>query len=174
VFSRDGWQATTREIARVARVNEVTLFRQFETKERLLAEVARKLVSRQIEALESVDLHDFNLERDLYRIAEAYDRSTSEHAGFVRMLLSRAAEPDLTVQITREVVRPLRERFIQYLEEARRRGLVRDIDLPQAVDAFTGMVFTGALRRSIRRQDYNRQTYLRTCVDLFLRGIASR
>ena len=37
VFSRDGFQgATTREIARQAAVNEVTLFRHFRTREELL------------------------------------------------------------------------------------------------------------------------------------------
>ncbi len=40
VFSREGLQgATTRVIAREAGVSEVTLFRLFENKERLLAEV---------------------------------------------------------------------------------------------------------------------------------------
>src|ERR1700738_5336377 len=37
IFSRDGFQgATTREIARQAGVNEVTLFRHFRTREELL------------------------------------------------------------------------------------------------------------------------------------------
>src|SRR5258708_13378774 len=39
VFSRDGFQgATTREIAREAQVNEVTLFRHFRTRDDLLRE----------------------------------------------------------------------------------------------------------------------------------------
>ncbi|MEH1840380.1 MAG: helix-turn-helix domain-containing protein [Nostoc sp.] len=43
--------ATTREIARVAAVNEVTLFRHFQTKEQLLAAVITEAIALQIEAL---------------------------------------------------------------------------------------------------------------------------
>jgi AcrR family transcriptional regulator len=42
VFSRDGFQgATTREIAREAGVNEVTIFRHFRTREELLHSTTR-------------------------------------------------------------------------------------------------------------------------------------
>jgi AcrR family transcriptional regulator len=173
VFSREGWGATTREIARVAGVNEVTLFRQFTTKERLLAEVTRELVRQQSESLDRIDLNDFDLGRDLTTIAEAYDRSTSKHVGFIRTMMAQPVDPKLTEQITREIVRPLREKFLVYLEEARKRGLIRaEVDLSAAVDAFTGMVFAGALRRSIRRQGYSREAYLNVCVEVFLRGLA--
>ena len=43
VFSREGMNATTREIARVAEVNEATLFRQFETKGQLLIAVTKEV-----------------------------------------------------------------------------------------------------------------------------------
>ena len=48
VFARDGLQgATTRAIAKEARVNEVTLFRHFQNKDRLLAEVMQSVVFQQ-------------------------------------------------------------------------------------------------------------------------------
>ena len=51
VFSRDGLGGTTREIARVAGVNEATLFRQFESKDHLLTAVTREVVRLEAEAL---------------------------------------------------------------------------------------------------------------------------
>ncbi len=172
MFSREGLGATTREIAREAGVNEVTLFRQFETKERLLTEVTREICRLQSEALDRVDLVNFDLRRDLASIAEAYDRSTTKHMGFIRTMIARPASPELSDQIMRDIVEPLRARFLAYLEEARGRGLVRDLDLLPAVDAFTGMLFAGALRRHMHRQRYGRDAYVAVCVDVFLSGIS--
>ena len=46
VFSIEGYVgATTREIARVAAVNEVTLFRHFQSKEQLLSAVAQHITA---------------------------------------------------------------------------------------------------------------------------------
>src|SRR5271156_951372 len=47
IFARDGVSgATTREIARVAKVNEVTLFRHFKNKEELLRQVILQCSNR--------------------------------------------------------------------------------------------------------------------------------
>jgi AcrR family transcriptional regulator len=171
VFSREGMNATTREIARVAEVNEATLFRQFETKGQLLIAVTKEVKRLQAEALARIDFDDFDLRRDLTHLAEAYEKTTVKHLQFIRTMMSQATEPALTEQIMREVIEPMRARFIAYLAEGQRRGLVRDLDLASAVDAFTGMVFSGALRCSIYRTGYSRKTYRETCIDLFVAGI---
>ncbi len=171
LFSREGIQASTREIARVAGVNEATLFRQFESKEQLLIAVTKEVKRLQAEALARIDFEDFDLRRDLTHVAEAYEKTTIKHLAFTRAMISRPADPALTEQIMREVIDPMRARFIAYLAEGQRRGLVGDVDLTAAVDAFTGMVFSGALRCAIYRTGYSRKTYRETCIDLFLKGI---
>jgi len=171
VFSRDGLAATTREIARVAGVNETTLFRQFETKEQLLAAATREMMSAHVEALDKVDLEDFDLRRDLMRVAHAFDHSITKHERFIRTMMGQTVDPGLREQIMREVVEPLRSRFIAWLAEGQRRNLVRDLDLAPAVDVFTATIFTGALRRSVCHIRYSREHYIETCVDIFLAGI---
>ena len=172
VFSRDGLGATTREIARVAGVNEATLFRQFESKAHLLTAVTAEVLRLEADALARVDFEDFDLRRDLTRVAEAYFQAISEHDSFIRTLMARPADPKLSERIVLEVAQPLRRRFIDYLAEAQRRGLIRkNADLGSSVDAFTGMLFAGALRRSFYDPGYSRKTYLDVCVDLFLRGV---
>jgi len=54
MFSSRGMAATTREIADEAGVNEVTLFRLFESKDRLLAAVVAEVVRAGCEVLGSV------------------------------------------------------------------------------------------------------------------------
>jgi AcrR family transcriptional regulator len=56
MFSRRGVAATAREIADEAGVNEVTLFRLFESKDQLLAAVVLEVVRAESEALDRVDL----------------------------------------------------------------------------------------------------------------------
>jgi AcrR family transcriptional regulator len=171
VFSRHGLAATTKEIAQEAGVNEVTLFRQFENKQNLIAAVTLEMLRHQAESLARIDLENPDLRRDLTRIAKAYDRSVSRYMGFIRALISQHDKPDLRDTIASEAVESFRKRFHDYLERAHRRGLVRDMEFAPAIDVFIGMIFSGALRRDLKRQHYSRAQYLETCVDFFLRAV---
>jgi len=71
-----------------------------------------------------------------------------------------------------EAAKPGRQKFIAYLEAARKGRLVRkDVDLTIAADAFTGMLLTGILRRPLTDSVYGNTEYVDTCVKLFLKGI---
>jgi len=172
VFSEHGLGATTKEIAFAAGVNEVTLFRLFESKQNLIAAVTLEMLRHQAESLARIDLENPDLRRDVTRIAKAYDRSVGRHIGFIRALISQNAKADLRDRIASEAIDSFRSRFKEYLERAHRRGLVRKVEFLTAIDVFIGMIFLGALRRDMRRQPYSRARYLETCVEFFLRGIA--
>src|SRR5258707_1793390 len=69
VFSRDGFQgATTREIAREAGVNEVTIFRHFRTREELLHSTLKQTCS----SLDTLIQLDENWRDDLFGRLKAY------------------------------------------------------------------------------------------------------
>ncbi|HSM78351.1 MAG TPA: TetR/AcrR family transcriptional regulator [Bryobacteraceae bacterium] len=171
VFSKKGLAATTREIAEAAGVNEATLFRQFESKDHLIEAVTREIVAEQAEALQRVDLEDFNPRRDLTRLAIAYERAMTRHQAYIRTMLSQPADRRLAEKIVREVVEPLRAKFISYLAEGQRRKVVRKMNLSASVDAFTAMIFAYVLRSAFYRAGYSRKAYLTACVDIFLEGI---
>ncbi|MGD1068657.1 MAG: helix-turn-helix domain-containing protein [Bryobacteraceae bacterium] len=172
MFSRRGMAATTREIADAAGVNEVTLFRLFESKDRLLAAVVREVVRAEHEALDRVDLEDFDIRRDISAVAEVYYATHEQYHAFLRTMLAHRFHPKLTEDIMHDVIQPLRQKFIAYLAEGQRRGVIRrEIELSPAVDAFTGMIFAAVLRRAVFSPGYTREAYLKTCVDLFLEGV---
>ncbi len=115
------------------------------------------------DALARVDLHDFDLRRDLTHVAEAYYQAILNHEAFIRTLMARPADPKLSEQLVHEAMsRPLRSRFLSYLNEAQRRGLIHAWNPAASVDAFTGMLFAGALRCSMYNPGYSREAYLRT------------
>ena len=114
------------------------------------------------------------MRRDIAKVADVYFSTHEQYQQFMRTMLAHRFQPKLTEEIMREVIQPLRDKFIRYLAEGQRRGLVRpQIELSPAVDAFTGMIFAAVLRRAVYSPGYSRETYLRTCVDLFLEGICA-
>lgn len=172
MFSTRGMAATTREIADAAGVNEVTLFRLFESKDRLLTAVVGEVIRAESEALDRVDLVDFDMRRDIGTLAEVFYDTHVKYQQFMRTMLAHRFHPKLTEDILRDVIQPLRDKFIRYLAEGQRRGVIRPgIALAAAVDSFTGMIFAAVLRRAVYAPGYSRETYLKTCVDLFLEGI---
>src|SRR5437870_4092389 len=112
MFSRRGMVATTREIAEAAGVNEVTLFRLFESKDRLLAAVVQEVVRAESEALDRVDFEDFDLRRDITAVAEVYYDTHHKYQAFLRTILAHRMHPRLTEDIMREVIQPLKAKFI--------------------------------------------------------------
>ena len=169
--------ATTREIADVAQVNEVTLFRQFGSKEKLIAALFQRAVAAQAESFGGTEPDANDLERDLTRYAQRYDELLMANEALIRTLIGEARQhPKQARQFIYEAAKPMRERLRNYLRAAQKAGSVRrDLDLAPAIDAFTGMLLAGMLRRTALLQflDYSADNYLDTVVGLFLRGIAA-
>jgi AcrR family transcriptional regulator len=178
VFASLGVQgATTREIARVAEVNEVTLFRHFNSKEQLLKAVIENASALQIEALAHPEAWTQDLRVDLQNYAQLYNAILEEHEDLIRTFIGEAKRhPEAAKQVIKEASKPLKEKLLAYLKASQERGTVRrEIDLFPAVDMFTGMLLTGMLCRGVHCQikDYSTQDYIKTCVDIFHRGIAT-
>jgi AcrR family transcriptional regulator len=168
--------ATTREIARLAEVNELTLFRHFQSKEQLLKAVVRHIMALQIEALNNQNEWTQDLRIDLLYYAHLYSNNLEQHEALVRMFIGEAKRhPESALQVTQEAVLPLREKLIDYLRNGVNRGTVRpDVDLAILTDLFTGMLLSGMLRQHISPilLGYSREQYIERCVDLFVGGIS--
>ncbi|BFM38236.1 TetR/AcrR family transcriptional regulator [Synechocystis sp. LKSZ1] len=177
VFSTDGYVgATTREIARVAGVSEVTLFRHFQSKERLLSAVAQHITALWMEAFTHQNKWTYNLNDDLLKYAKLHDDILEEHEALFRMFIGEAhRHPADALRVLQESFLPLREKLILYLQTGVEKCCVRsDVNLPMAVDQLTGMLLSGMIRRHVIpfERGYSHQEYIQECVNLFVRGIA--
>ncbi|MCC5639076.1 TetR/AcrR family transcriptional regulator [Nostoc sp. CHAB 5844] len=177
VFASLGVQgATTREIARVAGVNEVTLFRHFASKEQLLKTVIENALALQIEALAHPETWTQNLSVDLRRYAKLYNTMLEAHEDLIRTFIGEAKRhPEAAKQVIQEAAQPLSEKLITYLKSCQKNGNVRpEIDPAPAVDMFTGMLLAGMLCRNakLKKNNYSCDEYIDTCVDIFVRGIS--
>ncbi|MDB9311599.1 TetR/AcrR family transcriptional regulator [Spirulina sp. CS-785/01] len=178
VFAQEGITgATTREIARVAQVNEVTLFRHFHSKDYLLGAVVERVTALQAEALAHPEEWTYDLYTDILHFAQIYDQMLEDHEALIRMFVGEARRhPDSAQQMLSEAVAKSREQFINYLKHCMQKELVHpQIDLILAVEQLTGMLFSGMLHRTAqcRLNDYSRQEYVESCVRLFVRGIST-
>lgn len=173
VFARDGLLgATTREIARVAGVNEVTLFRRFTSKDNLLLAVLRDGMETQRSILAGVQFDMADVREDLTRFAGMYFRACRDHEIFIRAFIAEAHRlPDPVRKAVSRMPRPLGEALRAYLTEAQRRCLLREVPVQPAIDAFTSMLSTAVLKRAFAEPQYSLDTYIQVCVDIFLNGI---
>lgn len=177
VFADAGFRgATTRKIAQVAGVNEVTLFRHFGSKEGLIMEA----IYRSLEALQTrCRLPDEPLDPR----AELLDWATTtytfilEHDRLIKAAMAEAqTHPDMTCvgeRVAQQIDVPL-QRYLRRLQE---RGLCdEDFDPTTAAGVLSGVVFADAIGRSIHPQCYHfpeseaPQRYL----DFFMRALRLR
>lgn len=178
VFSTEGYVgATTREIARVAEVSEVTLFRHFQSKEQLLSAVAQHITALRSEAFTHQDEWTYDLRRDLLHYAKLHDDMLEEYEALFRMFIGEAhRHPAEALEVLQQSFLPLREQLISYLQTCIERGSIRpDVDLPLGVDQLTGMLLSGMIRRHVSpvKRRYSREQYIEACIDLFVRGVST-
>jgi AcrR family transcriptional regulator len=174
-FSRDGLRgATTREIARNAGVNEVTLFRHFKSKEQLLRAVLQRGLVGEVAIMDQHSSWKENLRESMEKYARHYYSHLEKKKGIARAFLAEAQVLPKSMQIMiADVIRPVRERLVVILSDAQRAGVVRkDLNVECALDAFKNTLYAGMLRQgAFLPRNYTTDTYISTVVDIFVRGI---
>lgn len=174
VFAEKGYaRATTRLLAAAAGVNEVTLFRHFESKHKLFAAVVEQYggpaVSTAIEAQLSGDYR-----QDLLRIGGYFMKLMTERCDAVRMMMCEASFfPDLADTLSQNP-RLMRETLARYLQIQVDRGRLRPINVEAAAQAFWGMFFSYGLAQNIYADrvgdEMSTDELVGHFVDLFVQG----
>jgi AcrR family transcriptional regulator len=166
--------ATTREIARQAGVNEVTLFRHFHSKDELLRRLVLQWCTRHRPVGPTAPARTpAAFRRGLRAFALGYVRLIREHEEFVRTFMGEIGRrPTLARKLFGEGGSPTREKLITYLRDAQRHGLLRKGLNPMILaDALTGMLLAGVLRRPLTEEIYPESSYVGACLDIFLKGV---
>jgi AcrR family transcriptional regulator len=174
-FSTEGIQgATTRQIAREAGVNEVTLFRHFKSKEQLLGAVLERGLASEIALMNEHSSWKENLRESMENYARHYYSHLEKKQGFARAFIAEGQVLPKSMQtMIANVVRPVRERLIAILGDAQKAGVLRpDLNVECALDAFKNTLYAGMLRQgAYLPRSYSTEAYIETVVDIFVRGI---
>jgi AcrR family transcriptional regulator len=175
VFSRDGFQgATTREIAREAGVNEVTIFRHFHTREELL-HAALKQSCASLDALVQPEEH---WREDLFGSLECYVQEVYAHLrGKEALVRAFTSEAPILSEATRRTLQDFMLKrkglLVARLQEAQKAGLVRTgLDLSAAADLLPDAVRSAMLRHTAFGDDPESiAAHLKGITDIFYQGI---
>ncbi len=178
VFARDGLVgATTREIARSAGVNEVTLFRLFNSKENLLAVVLERvfaLPSEQKPASSGALAGGECVAEILQEYAEKYHARLSRNFALVRVMVGEIHHhQEHERKVMSGIFRPERERLVERLCAAQKAGGIRaEVDLYIVADQVGAFVFMGLLRGACQKKlEYSAKSYFQAGIDTIVRAI---
>ena len=177
VFGEEGIKgATTREIGRVAGVNECTLFRHFQSKDELLKAVVEHRVEEMTIIMAGMEIKSRSLHEDLLQYALRASKIMTQDEGLLRTFIGEAnRQPEYACSMIRTAREPLVEKLMIYFKDKQDKGLMRkDIDLRITTDAFMGVIQMSVLNQPIRKNLYSTQAYLKTAIDIFVHGIALR
>lgn len=176
VFAQHGLEgATTREIAREAGVNEVTLFRHFQSKENLVSAVLKRTFASSDEAPQGGKIAVTEGFRDgLRQYVHDYEQLLQRNILLVRTLIGEIhRHGEHEIQVLKGIFVPLKTDLIAMIRDARDHGTVRaEVDPLMAADLLGSMIFVEVLRRtSPLAPEYPSDLYLHSAVDVFARGI---
>ena len=165
---------TTKEIARIAGVNECTLFRKFESKKDIVLQGANQTGWRANVTPEIFDNVTWDLRKDLEMFMGAYiDRMTPD---FVNLSIGLRA-PQLyeeTKQLIMKVPQAFLETFTDYLNKMCEMWKIPEKDFKTlALTVFSSTFGYTFLKASFGKEltDVEKEEYIKESVQMFVEGI---
>jgi len=176
VFARDGLRsATTREIAQVAGVNEVTLFRLFQSKQNLLAAVLERESAEGPEpSLEKPAEAGQELKGIVQEYVAKYSARVRKNVPLLRVLFGEIQHfQEHELMVIHGIFLPHRQKIIDRLCRAQKEGLVRADANPVIVaDQLRALVFMGVMKTALPLpRKYTLESYLEASIATILRAI---
>jgi TetR/AcrR family transcriptional regulator len=175
-FGRKGYvAATTRNIAKEAGVNEVTLFRKFQSKENLLRAVIVRARDTALQELESIFLRNkaADLPTSLRGLGRGLMKILAERRDLMFLLISEGRRKSRVAKLLSSIPEIMLKRLGEYFEDRARRGELRNLN-PQAVAMiFASYLVYNNLARALLDGKIlgNEEEAFDEFVDIFAKGI---
>ncbi|WP_301107480.1 TetR/AcrR family transcriptional regulator [Sporosarcina sp.] len=175
LISEKGYaSATTRSIAELAEVNEVTVFRHFGNKRGILKAIVDQF--SYIPVFQDVlkfDLH-YELEKDLLHFSMKYFESMLPIKELVLIAFKEAGTfPEIDEELAR-VPRSLKEHLVQYFIEMKNRGKTTGLNEEEVALSFIALNFghfISHVRLGTNVSNADIHSILTTSVSIFSRGL---
>jgi len=168
LFSENGYEGTTtKSIAEKSGVNELTLFRHFESKKNLFLACINEELDIEEELKEIHIEPSDDLKSDLTKIGMEIGQKVIENSELMKIMLM---ETKRTQRVT-HVPGTAQELLKKYLRKAKKNGLIKDIDIDIASITFFSFFFrilvTNAFLGKDHLMDFNEEN-VRKFVDILV------
>ena len=180
LFAEQGYAgACTKEIAREAGVAEVTLFRHFVSKDKLLEEVMSHFTFVSVMPQILTEIANLPCEEALATLAGRFIDFLIKRKDWVKIMqVEMQRAPDKLFTVYHAFLDDLLGGFVDCFRQLQKRGCLGDFDLEQGARMFHGFCFSYFLQEEIQgRKSYksaNRDLVIREYVRIFLYGTCSR
>ncbi|GIN21896.1 MAG TPA: TetR/AcrR family transcriptional regulator [Bacillus bacterium] len=175
LISEKGYAAaTTRSIAELAGVNEVTVFRHYGNKQGILKAIIDKYSYGPV--LQETIQFDitYELERDLLHFSSKYFQSMLPIKDLVLIAFKEVGTfPEIDEEIA-NIPRFLKEQLMGYFSEMKKRGKILDVNVEEASLSFIAVNFghfISHIRLGSNVTDLDIKELLKTSVFIFSRGL---
>ncbi len=174
LVSRGYEGATTRRIAEAAGVNEVTLFRKFQSKENILNEVIIRNLNSALSLIDSM----FQMEKEadlasgLHSMGLDFIKLMSDRIDLISILIEEGRRKPEVQEILTPATQVLIERLGKYFELHIKNGKMRNIDPEVAAITFISFTFYICLMRKFLDGIVgDNEEALEGFMDIFMKGI---
>jgi AcrR family transcriptional regulator len=175
LFAENGFRGTTtRQIAAGAQVNEVTIFRNFGSKEGILREIfACRLtnIGEKVEQLSSS--MRFELLPDMLAISQIYHEQLCANIDFVLIILREFRNGEI-YDLYWTLPQNFTHKITAYLEEMKRRGKIKSENTELAAITFVSMNFGFFIMKNTfgnKMTSITSDEFIQTSVRRFLEGM---
>ncbi len=177
LISEKGYTAaTTKTIAELAGVNEVTLFRHFGNKRGLLKAIIEQFSYYPLLQQEINQNVTWELEKDLFNFSLKHFQFLMSIKDFVMIGFKESIQfPEISEEIA-NIPLLIKKELIHYFQEMYQRGKIREVDFEAAALSLIALNFGHFMSRARLGtivSDIPTEELLQTSVSIFSRGLVS-
>lgn len=177
LISEKGYTAaTTKAIAELAGVNEVTLFRHFGNKRGLLKAIIEQFSYYPLLQQEINQNVTWELEKDLFNFSLKHFQFLMSIKDFVMIGFKESIQfPEISEEIA-NIPLLIKKELIHYFQEMHQRGKIREVDFEAAALSLIALNFGHFMSRARLGtivSDIPTEELLQTSVTIFSRGLVS-
>jgi TetR/AcrR family transcriptional regulator len=171
IFVKEGYDGTTtKSIAAEAGVNEVTLFRKFQSKENILRSVITYNCDSALHTLNSIFLNrkeETDLYTSLNQLAKRLISFMNERTNLMILLLGEGRRKPVIAKIISHIPNEMIKQLAKFFEDAIKRGKMRKVNPNHAALTFLSFLVYNTIMKGILETEKAVDTF----VDIFVKGI---
>ena len=167
--------ATTKRIASEAEVNEVTIFRKFNNKEKLLKAAKERSANRFLEELDSLFDNDESSDVKFYlmTIWKEASKMIEKRINLIRISMEEVRGIPFEEKVLPKISDMISHHLVEYFQKQIKKGLIKNIDPEVAALTIFSVVFQMNIMWKIYEQkpQKNLEKYMENFLEIFLNGI---